>query len=51
MWRDLERQVGVPDGARNDERGDETNIDNVAGVVRRRPDRRARRVFRSSYVS
>jgi phage terminase large subunit GpA-like protein len=48
MWRDLERQVGsvaTPDQEPND-----TGPEIVAGVVRRRPDPRARRVFRSSYV-
>lgn len=50
MWRDLEKQVGVSDCALHDEPADEPPADQVAGVVRRRPERRARRVFRSSYM-
>jgi phage terminase large subunit GpA-like protein len=51
MWRDLEQQVGVPDDGRTEEPANETHADNVAGVVRRRPERRSRRVFQSSYLS
>ncbi|MDI3469849.1 MAG: hypothetical protein OJF62_001912 [Pseudolabrys sp.] len=51
MWRDLESQIGPPD---EDERSQTTDpaaeSDPVAGVIRRRPERRARRVFRSSYL-
>jgi phage terminase large subunit GpA-like protein len=51
MWRDLEQQVGVPDDGRTEEPADEPQSDNVAGVIGRRPERRSRRVFRSSYMS
>jgi len=47
MWRGLERQVG-PTATPNEEPND---AEIIAGVVRRRPDPRARRVFRSSYLS
>jgi phage terminase large subunit GpA-like protein len=50
MWRDLEQQVGLAEEVRSDELA-EVPADSVAGVLRRRPPRRARRVFRSSYVS
>jgi phage terminase large subunit GpA-like protein len=47
-WRDLEQQVGTsPIGAIAAPSSD----DPVAGVLRRRCDRRGRRVFRSSYMS
>ena len=51
MWRDLEQQVGAPDDGRTEEPADEPQSDNVAGVIGRRPERRSRRVFRSSYMS
>ncbi len=53
MWRDLEQQVGCtePSGdGKAIEQSDEVHT-NVAGVLRRRPERRGRRVFRSSYLS
>ena len=51
MWRDLEQQVGVSDDGRTEEPADEPQSDNVAGVIRRKLERRSRRVFRSSYMS
>ena len=52
MWRDLEQQVGVSDEAPPDQAVDPLiPADAVAGVLRRRPERRGRRVFRSSYLS
>jgi len=50
MWRDLEQQVGLAEEVRSDELAD-VPADSVAGVLRRRSPRRARRVFRSSYLS
>jgi phage terminase large subunit GpA-like protein len=52
MWRDLEQQVGISVDASSDQAIEpEADGDTMAGVLRRRPDRRARRVFRSSYMS
>jgi phage terminase large subunit GpA-like protein len=52
MWRDLESQVGLPEEVENDQSPDPQSVaDSIAGVIRRRPERRARRVFRSSYLS
>lgn len=52
MWRDLEEQVGLSGETADDQSADpETPAENVAGVIRRRPERRGRRVFRSSYMS
>jgi phage terminase large subunit GpA-like protein len=48
-WRNLEKQIGVPE-PRVKEQADDAP-DDVAGVIRRTPERRARRVFRSSYLS
>ncbi|MFC0210533.1 terminase gpA endonuclease subunit, partial [Chelativorans intermedius] len=47
-WRDLEQQVG---GARR--KPDTSSSENPpsAGLVRRAPERKGRRVFRSSYMS
>jgi phage terminase large subunit GpA-like protein len=52
MWRDLEQQVGTPEATEPDQpvTADEPN-ENIAGVVRRAPQHRRRRVFRSSYLS
>ena len=50
-WRSLEEQVrstGRPGSADVIERVDD-NVP-IAGLLRRRPERRARRVFRSSYL-
>jgi phage terminase large subunit GpA-like protein len=54
MWRSLEQQVA---GAKEDADCEPETADaeepaaNVAGVIRRRPERHGRRVFRSSYLS
>jgi hypothetical protein len=50
MWRDLETQVGPADVIENDQPID-LQRDDVAGVIRRRAERRGRRVFRSTYLS
>ncbi len=52
MWRDLELQVGMPEAAEPDQpvAANEPN-ENIAGVVRRAPQHRGRRVFRSSYLT
>jgi phage terminase large subunit GpA-like protein len=52
MWRDLERQVGSPDPP-EDEQSKEPDVasTSIAGVLRRRPEHRRRRVFRSTYLS
>jgi phage terminase large subunit GpA-like protein len=52
MWRNLEEQVGV--SAKEGEAKSAPPAgptDNVAGMIRRRPEFRSRRVFRSSYMS
>ncbi|MDI3470361.1 MAG: Phage head, terminase DNA packaging protein A [Pseudolabrys sp.] len=52
MWRDLENQIGpASEGERKQTDDPETGNDALAGVIHRRPERRARRVFRSSYLS
>jgi phage terminase large subunit GpA-like protein len=52
MWRDLEQQVGISADASSDQAIEPEAVgETVAGVIRRRPERRARRVFRSSYLS
>jgi phage terminase large subunit GpA-like protein len=52
MWHELEQQVGISvDASSNRAIELEAAGDTMAGVLRRRPDRRARRVFRSSYLS
>ena len=52
MWRNLEQQVGVS-AEENEEQSVEPAAlaDNIAGLIRPRPPQRARRVFRSSYLS
>ena len=52
MWRNLEQQVGAPE-LLEDEQAKEPDAPSasIAGVLRRRPERRSRRVFRSSYMS
>ena len=52
MWRDLELQVGMPEAAEPDQpvAANEPN-ENIAGIVRRAPQHRGRRVFRSSYLT
>lgn len=52
MWRDLEAQIGpAQEIEREQPANQQFGSDNVAGVIRRRPERRGRRVFRSSYMS
>jgi phage terminase large subunit GpA-like protein len=54
MWRSLEKQAAAPkeDADREPEPADaEERAANVAGVIRRRPQPRGRRVYRSSYLS
>jgi phage terminase large subunit GpA-like protein len=48
-WRDLEKQIGVHDGAPKETIDHVSDV--VAGVVRRARQRRDRRTFRSSYLS
>ena len=50
MWRDLEAQIGAQQKDRRRATAD-PQFDNgsVAGVIRRGPERRGRRVFRSSH--
>jgi phage terminase large subunit GpA-like protein len=50
MWRDLEIQVGPADVIESEQPVD-LQRDDVAGVIRRRAERRGRRVFRSTYLS
>ncbi|HXF89299.1 MAG TPA: phage terminase large subunit family protein [Xanthobacteraceae bacterium] len=50
MWRDLEQQVGIVEEVRTDE-PTELQAESVAGIIRRRSERRGRRVFRSSYLA
>jgi phage terminase large subunit GpA-like protein len=52
MWRDLEQQVRAVDNPDTDESIEsDSPAENVAGLVRRAPARRGRRVFRSTYLS
>jgi hypothetical protein len=52
MWRDLEQQVGAPEPREHDLHAEPEAVSaNIAGVIRRRPEQRSRRVFRSSYMS
>jgi phage terminase large subunit GpA-like protein len=52
MWRDLEAQIGPAQEIEREQPADQQfGSDNVAGVIRRRPERRGRRVFQSSYLS
>jgi phage terminase large subunit GpA-like protein len=52
MWRDLEQQVGVNEPVKDEQaiEADSPSL-TIAGVLRRPPERRSRRVFRSSYMS
>jgi phage terminase large subunit GpA-like protein len=50
MWRDLEQQVGAAQELESDPPS-EGSSETIAGIVRRRPERRGRRIFRSSYFS
>lgn len=54
MWRSLEQQVAVVEESAHDEpqlADAEASAANVAGLIRRRTERRSRRVFQSSYMS
>jgi ParB-like chromosome segregation protein Spo0J len=52
MWRDLEQQVNVSEGSEGEQTTEmEMSSAGIAGLVRRRPEPRGRRVFRSSYMS
>jgi phage terminase large subunit GpA-like protein len=52
MWRDLEQQIRAADNPDADETSEsDSPAENVAGLVRRAPTRRGRRVFRSTYLS
>jgi phage terminase large subunit GpA-like protein len=52
MWHNLEQQVGVPDPLQDEQPKEPEGAPvNIAGVLRRRPEQRSRRVFRSSYMS
>jgi hypothetical protein len=51
MWRDLEQQIGSPSPPEDEPAIESDTVPaTVAGVLRRRPERRGRRVFRSSYM-
>lgn len=51
-WRDLERQLGIDnDDVKREQQNDLAVPMAVAGNVRRAPERRGRRVFRSSYLT
>ena len=51
-WRNLENQVGVSELPQDQQLTEPDKASaNIAGVLRRRPEQRARRVFRSSYLS
>jgi len=52
MWRDLEQQVGATENPDHDVTTElDVASESIAGIVRRSPARRGRRVFRSSYLS
>ena len=52
MWRNLEQQVGAPTMWKvNKQRSPTRSPTSIAGILRRRSERRSRRVFRSSYMS
>jgi phage terminase large subunit GpA-like protein len=52
MWRNLEQQVGAPELLEFKRAKElDTPSASIAGVLRRRPEQRNRRVFRSSYMS
>jgi phage terminase large subunit GpA-like protein len=51
-WRDLEQQVGRTAAAEDELAIEPDSVPNtIAGVLRPRPERRNRRVFRSSYMT
>jgi hypothetical protein len=52
MWRNLEQQVGVSAEEGEDQQAETAApADNIAGMIRREPQRHGRRVFRSSYMA
>ena len=52
IWRDLEQQVGLSASAEDEVTTEPDAVSaSIAGVLRPRPERRSRRVFRSSYLS
>ena len=52
MWRNLEQQVGTSVEQGEDQSAEPTTpAENIAGMIRRGPQRHGRRVFRSSYMS
>ena len=51
MWRDLEQQVGLPALAEEEVAKNAEAVQMTIAGVLRRPERRSRRVFRSSYMS
>ena len=52
MWRNLEQQVGIPEDLQEKQTIEPDRASaTIAGVLRRRPEQRSRRVFRSSYMS
>ena len=52
MWRNLEQQVGAPEPLPDEQATEPGGASaSIAGVLRRRPEQRSRRVFRSSYMS
>ena len=48
MWRNLEQQIGPT--SEDEGSNVQSPQDGVAGILRRPPERRARRIFRSSYL-
>ena len=52
MWRNLEQQVGAPEFLKHEiAKEPDASSAGIAGVLRRRPEQRSRRVFQSSYMS
>jgi hypothetical protein len=50
MWRDLERQACVSQDDEPEPTNAESETQARAGIIRRKPERRPRLVFRSSYL-
>jgi phage terminase large subunit GpA-like protein len=52
MWRNLEQQIGASEMLEHEQAKEpDAPSASIAGVLRRRPEQRSRRVFRSSYMS
>jgi phage terminase large subunit GpA-like protein len=52
MWRELEQQVGAPETFQDKQAAEPCTVPvGIAGILRRQPERRGRRVFRSSYMT